>query len=75
PIYGARPLKRVIRKHIENPLASLLLKGEVRPGETLRVDLDSHRPGELLFQKQSPSGTMETYPCEAKETSKESKVL
>ncbi len=37
PIYGARPLRRVIQRAIQNPLASLILKGEVPDGTTVRV--------------------------------------
>jgi ATP-dependent Clp protease ATP-binding subunit ClpB len=37
PIYGARPLKRVIQRSLQNPLASLLLEGVVHEGETVRV--------------------------------------
>ncbi len=39
PVYGARPLKRVIQKRIENPLAQRLLAGEFPPGSTIRVGL------------------------------------
>ncbi len=38
PVYGARPLKRVIQRRIENPLATKLLAGEVGPGEEVQVD-------------------------------------
>jgi len=38
PTFGARPLKRVIQQRIENPLASLILKGEFGDGDTIRVD-------------------------------------
>jgi ATP-dependent Clp protease ATP-binding subunit ClpB len=38
PVYGARPLKRVIQRQIENPLASRLLAGDFAPGEVVRVD-------------------------------------
>jgi ATP-dependent Clp protease ATP-binding subunit ClpB len=38
PVYGARPLKRVIQKRIENPLASRLLRGEFGPGDRVAVD-------------------------------------
>ena len=38
PVYGARPLKRVIQKRIENPLAAKLLAGTFTPGQTLSVD-------------------------------------
>ena len=37
PSYGARPLKRVIQREVENPLASLLLAGDVREGQPVRV--------------------------------------
>ena len=37
PAYGARPLKRVIRDYVENPLAEWLLSVQARPGETLEV--------------------------------------
>ena len=38
PIYGARPLKRVIQQQIANPLATELLKGEYHPQQTIHVD-------------------------------------
>ncbi|WP_201830767.1 ATP-dependent chaperone ClpB [Microvirga zambiensis] len=37
PAYGARPLKRVIQKHVQDPLAELILAGEIRDGETVPV--------------------------------------
>ena len=37
PVYGARPLKRVIQRALQNPLASLILEGRVAEGETVRV--------------------------------------
>ncbi|MEQ8861370.1 MAG: ATP-dependent chaperone ClpB [Pseudomonadales bacterium] len=37
PVYGARPLKRVIQKRIENPLASRLLSGDFASGDLVRV--------------------------------------
>jgi ATP-dependent Clp protease ATP-binding subunit ClpB len=44
PVYGARPLKRAIQQQVENPLAQKILKGEFRPGDTIRID----REGDLL---------------------------
>jgi ATP-dependent Clp protease ATP-binding subunit ClpB len=35
--YGARPLKRVIQRALQNPLAGLILEGGVKEGETVRV--------------------------------------
>lgn len=49
PAYGARPLKRVLQKEVETVLARLLLKGDVRDGQTLTVDFDPNRE-ELSFK-------------------------
>ncbi|MEX1057707.1 MAG: AAA family ATPase, partial [Natronospirillum sp.] len=38
PVYGARPLKRTIQRELENPLATALLKGEFKPGQTISVE-------------------------------------
>ncbi|MGE0251700.1 MAG: ATP-dependent chaperone ClpB [Dongiaceae bacterium] len=37
PVYGARPLKRVIQKNIQDALADLLLRGEIQDGQTVKV--------------------------------------
>jgi ATP-dependent Clp protease ATP-binding subunit ClpB len=39
PVYGARPLKRVIQQEIENPLAQSILEGKFMPGDTIEVDV------------------------------------
>ena len=39
PVYGARPLKRLIQQEIETPIARLLVKGELRDGDTAAVDV------------------------------------
>ena len=49
PHYGARPLKRAIQKKVETPLARLILKGEVRDGQQLVVDVGAD--GELTFRR------------------------
>jgi ATP-dependent Clp protease ATP-binding subunit ClpB len=36
--FGARPLKRAIQRHLQDPLALRLLNGDFRPGQTIRVD-------------------------------------
>ncbi len=38
PVYGARPLKRAVQRYLQDPLAELILKGEVKDGATVRVD-------------------------------------
>jgi len=40
PVYGARPLKRLIQQQVENPLARRILAGEFGPGDTVVVDSD-----------------------------------
>jgi len=39
PVYGARPLKRLIQQEIETPMARQLVKGELRDGDTATVEL------------------------------------
>jgi len=48
PAYGARPLKRVIQRQIQDPLALRLLQGEFRDGDRIRVDA---RDGRLTFER------------------------
>lgn len=47
PIYGARPLKRLIQKRIQDRLALMLLNGEIRPGDSITLRAD--KQGELIF--------------------------
>lgn len=48
PVYGARPLKRAIQQHIENPLAEELLSGKFIPGDSIQIGL-AH--GRIVFSK------------------------
>ncbi len=48
PVYGARPLKRVIQHRLENALAQEILRGRFLPGDTVRVELHD---GGLTFSK------------------------
>nr|MDQ3990024.1 ATP-dependent chaperone ClpB [Actinomycetota bacterium] len=41
PLYGARPLRRLVQSAIGDQLARQLLAGEIRDGDTVRVDLDA----------------------------------
>ena len=43
PIYGARPLKRVIQRQIENPLAMQILDGNILQGARLSAEVDGER--------------------------------
>ena len=40
PAYGARPLKRVIQKLVQDPLAEAILDGRIHDGETVKIDVD-----------------------------------
>jgi ATP-dependent Clp protease ATP-binding subunit ClpB len=44
PLYGARPLKRYLQKHVETLTAKLILAGETRAGQTILIDVEN---GEL----------------------------
>ncbi|MGB7104531.1 MAG: type VI secretion system ATPase TssH, partial [Acidimicrobiales bacterium] len=46
PAYGARPLKRVIQRRLEDPLALAVLEGVYKDGDTIKVDVDD---GALTF--------------------------
>jgi ATP-dependent Clp protease ATP-binding subunit ClpB len=48
PLYGARPLKRAIQQHIENPVARLMLEGRFGPRDVIPVD---YRNGEFCFER------------------------
>ena len=50
PAYGARPLKRVIQRRVQNPLAMALLEGEFNEGDTLRVSRNDSS-GEFEFTR------------------------
>jgi len=43
PVYGARPLKRLIQREIENPLARDILAGRFGEGDTVRIDYDGEQ--------------------------------
>jgi len=47
--YGARPLKRVIQKEIQDKLAIKILEGRFKEGDTVTVDVDEKK-GELIFK-------------------------
>ena len=51
PAYGARPLKRVIQKSIQDPLAEEILSGRVKDGDTVDVDV---KAGSLVFNGEIP---------------------
>ena len=48
PVYGARPLKRIIRQMIENPLSKEILQQKFLRGETVKIDVKND---EIIFSK------------------------
>jgi ATP-dependent Clp protease ATP-binding subunit ClpB len=48
PTFGARPLKRIIQREIQDPLAMALLSGEFKDGDTIRVDFHE---GSVVFEE------------------------
>jgi ATP-dependent Clp protease ATP-binding subunit ClpB len=48
PVYGARPLKRVIQKELVDPIAKKLLAGEIEDGGVIAVGVEG---GQLSFGK------------------------
>ncbi len=51
PQYGARPMRRAVEKYLEDPFAEELLRGNVKPGETVHVVADN---GKLVFRQPDP---------------------
>jgi ATP-dependent Clp protease ATP-binding subunit ClpB len=54
PIYGARPLRRLVQSAIGDQLARQLLAGEIRDGDTVRVDLPELEAGDGLRVTSAP---------------------
>lgn len=48
PVYGARPLKRSIQQHVENPLAQEILTGKFAPGDTINIECKNDQ---IVFTK------------------------
>jgi len=53
PAYGARPLKRVIQRHVQDPLAEMILDGTVKDGDQVAISTEG---GALTFNGQPPHG-------------------
>ncbi len=51
PQYGARPMRRAVEKYLEDPFAEELLRGNVKPGETVHVVAEN---GKLVFRAAEP---------------------
>jgi ATP-dependent Clp protease ATP-binding subunit ClpC len=51
PIYGARPMRRAVERFLEDPLAEELLRGNIKPGETVEVHVETDK---LVFRVVQP---------------------
>ena len=53
PAYGARPLKRVIQRLLQDPLSRAILAGQFKPGDTINVEREGDHLviGSLAFQQ------------------------
>ncbi|MDE0899625.1 MAG: ATP-dependent Clp protease ATP-binding subunit [Longimicrobiales bacterium] len=54
--FGARPLKRAIQRHLEDPLSEKILQAEFTGGDEIEVDLDPDEPG-LILRAESATKT------------------
>ena len=56
PQFGARPVRRTLERHVENPLSKRLLASEFSEGDTVVVDVAENSEGkpEPVFNKRSP---------------------
>ena len=50
PMYGARPLKRTLQRALQNPLAEMILKNQIKDGDTVEISLEDER---LTFSNKS----------------------
>jgi ATP-dependent Clp protease ATP-binding subunit ClpB len=53
PAYGARPLKRVIQKSVQDPLAEMILAGKVKDGENVAITVAKDKQ-RLAFNGEAP---------------------
>ncbi len=56
PVYGARPLKRVIQNEVQNVLAIKLLNGEIKEGDTVYIDVTGPEGRVLEFKTKKSGG-------------------
>ena len=62
PAYGARPLKRVIQKNVQDPLAEEILAGRVKDGDEVQVDV---KGGNFVFNGVVPELRKTSAPADA----------
>jgi len=53
PVYGARPLRRTIQRHVDNLLSTAILRGDVKPGDAVTFDVGADQPFQLQIHDRS----------------------
>jgi ATP-dependent Clp protease ATP-binding subunit ClpA len=51
PVFGARPLRRLIERRIQNPLAAGLLSGEFHAGDSVHITVDDEQEGTFRLER------------------------
>jgi ATP-dependent Clp protease ATP-binding subunit ClpC len=62
PLLGARPLRRVIQREIEDGLSERILFGELKPGEIIVVDVEGEGAEAVFTFKGAPKATLPDTP-------------
>ena len=57
--FGARPLRRAIEQHVEDPLSEEILRGNVKAGETLEITLDGTKLGFHVTSRKEEASSSE----------------
>jgi ATP-dependent Clp protease ATP-binding subunit ClpC len=57
PTYGARPMRRAVEKYIEDPMAEEVLKGNIKPGDSVTVQKDGEKLGFVIVHSKEQSET------------------
>ncbi|NGM63458.1 ATP-dependent Clp protease ATP-binding subunit [Sphingobacterium sp. SGG-5] len=68
--FGARPLKRAIQKHLEDPIAEEILRGELQPNATITVDFDEEKK-EIVIKGQNADNTDDSVSSDVRDGKKE----
>jgi len=68
--FGARPLKRAIQKHLEDPIAEEILRGELQPNATITVDFDEEKK-EIVIKGQNADNTDDSVSSDVRDEKKE----
>jgi ATP-dependent Clp protease ATP-binding subunit ClpC len=57
PTYGARPMRRAVEKYIEDPMAEEVLRGNIKPGDSVTVQKDGDKLGFVVVHSKEEAET------------------